>query len=70
MLEYGKVVLDAANRADAPDLELPPERADSDELMLVHRWLQRARGVRCQDAQGVAASRLPAAVHYRPAPDD
>jgi hypothetical protein len=66
VLAHGRVVLDDTApvldldaTADAPDLELPPARAEADELMLVHRWLQRARGVRCHDATGVAASRLP-----------
>ena len=66
VLEYGRVVLDDTeadadlNNFDAPDLSVPPERAQADELMLVSRWLQRARDVRCHDATGVVASRLPA----------
>ena len=78
VLEHGRVVLDdtAAPALDlessdeGPDLELPPARAEADELMLVHRWLQRTRGVRCHDATGVAASRLPISGGYRPSFDD
>ena len=59
-----------ATTSEPPDLELPPGRAEADELLLVHRWLQRARGVRCHDATGVAASRLPRAGAYRPPLDE
>ena len=79
VLAHGRVVLDDApalavdltgDDSGGPDLELPPAQAEADELMLVYRWLQRARGVRCHDATGVAASRLPQAGAYRPSVDD
>ena len=54
----------------APDLAVPPSRAEADELMLISRWLQRAQEVRCHDAVGVAASRLPAVVSYAALPGD
>jgi hypothetical protein len=65
VLAYGRVVLDeTAVPPDAPDLALPPTAGVADELMLVSRWLQQARQVRCEDARGVAASRLPAVASY------
>ena len=76
VLAHGRVVLDdEANGLDvspveAPDLAVPPARAEADELMLVSRWLQQARQVRCHDATGVAASRLPAVASYAPVSDD
>ena len=83
VLEHGRVVLDAddanqpaleslgpANGADAPDLAVPPSRAEADELMLVSRWIQQARQMRCHDAIGVAASRLPGIAAYAPLPED
>ena len=61
VLAHGRVVLDeSAARPDPPDLEVPPSAGVADELMLVSRWLQQARQIRCEDATGVAASRLPA----------
>ena len=82
VLEHGRVVLDADDTnhpaleslgpagADAPDLAVPPSRAEADELMLVSRWIQQARQMRCHDATGVAASRLPGIVAYAPLPED
>jgi DNA polymerase-3 subunit epsilon len=82
VLEHGRLVLDAddANQLDleagepngteAPDLAVPPARAVADELMLVSRWLQHARQVRCHDAIGIVASRLPGIVPYAPLPED
>jgi DNA polymerase-3 subunit epsilon len=65
VLVYGRVVLDeAAAPPDPPDLAVPPSAGVADELMLVSRWLQQARRVRCEDATGVAASRLPAVASY------
>ena len=72
VLAHGRVVLDDSGATDtleisdveAPDLAIPPERAAADELMLVSRWLQHAREVRCHDAIGTAASRLPAIAGY------
>jgi len=43
---------------------VPPSAGVADELMLVSRWLQQARRIRCEDATGVAASRLPAVASY------
>jgi hypothetical protein len=59
-LVHGRVVLaeDDATAFDPPDLDLPPSRDVADELLLVSRWLEQAKGVRCEFASGVAASRL------------
>jgi DNA polymerase-3 subunit epsilon len=59
-LVHGRVVLaeDDASAIDPPDLDLPPSREVADELLLVSRWLEQAKGVRCEFASGVAASRL------------
>jgi DNA polymerase-3 subunit epsilon len=75
VLAHGRVVLEDADLDDdagraAPDLAVPPARAEADELMLVSRWLQQAREVCCHDAVGVAASRLPAIARYAALPDD
>jgi hypothetical protein len=77
VLAHGRVVLDDAdagsldlNDVEAPDLTVPPDRAEADELLLVHRWLQRARNMQCHDAVGVAASRVPAVANYALARDD
>jgi DNA polymerase III subunit epsilon len=60
-LAHGRLVLDDDPRNDAPpDLDLPPARDEADELALVHRWLQQAKGVQCVFASGGAASRLAA----------
>ena len=71
VLAYGRVVLDDTDVAlvdesatGLPDLAVPPTRAEADELMLVSRWLQQTRNVRCHDATGTAASRLPAIAGY------
>jgi DNA polymerase-3 subunit epsilon len=71
VLAHGRVVLDHNDVAlvdisdtDVPDLAVPPVRAEADELMLVSRWLQHAKHVRCHDATGTAASRLPAIAGY------
>ena len=72
VLAYGRVVLDDTDvalvdeqrRPGSPDLAVPPTRAEADELMLVSRWLQQTRNVRCHDATGIAASRLPAIAGY------
>jgi DNA polymerase-3 subunit epsilon len=73
VLAHGRVVLDDPdagslnlNDVEVPDLTVPPGRAEADELLLVHRWLRRARNVQCHDAVGVAASRLPAVATYAP----
>ena len=71
VLAYGRVMLDeAAALPDPPDLEVPPSAGVADELMLVSRWLQQARRIRCEDATGVAASRLPAVASYARGRDD
>jgi len=80
VLAYGRVVLAEPDMTDteslelryaeAPDLDVPPGRAEADELMLVSRWLQQARNVRCHDAIGVAATRLPAVASYASVRDD
>ena len=82
VLAHGRVLLDDADLdntdtgsleldpVEAPDLSVPPARAEADELMLIHRWLQKARNVQCHDAVGVVASRLPAVARYAPAPED
>jgi DNA polymerase-3 subunit epsilon len=59
-LVHGRVVLDDDDPADfeSPDLDLPPAREVADELLLVSRWLEQAKGVRCELASGVAASRV------------
>ena len=61
-LVNGRLVLDDDDPRDGepPNLDLPPERDESDELLLVSRWLMQAKGVRCVFASGVAASRLSA----------
>jgi DNA polymerase-3 subunit epsilon len=71
VLAYGRVVLDDTDVAlvdehanGLPDLAVPPTRAEADELMLVSRWLQQTRNVRCHDATGTAATRLPAIAGY------
>ncbi|MGO9876076.1 MAG: DEDD exonuclease domain-containing protein [Acidimicrobiia bacterium] len=71
VLAYGRVVLDELDGAavEAPDLGVPPVRAEADELMLVSRWLHQARHVRCHDVVGVAATRLPALPSYAPLRD-
>jgi DNA polymerase-3 subunit epsilon len=72
VLAYGRVVLDESRaRVDrAPDLSVPPATEEADELMLVSRWLKQARGVRCEHAIGVAASRLPPVADYARVRDD
>ncbi|HTD49813.1 MAG TPA: DEDD exonuclease domain-containing protein, partial [Acidimicrobiia bacterium] len=72
VLAYGRVVLDDLDEAATgpPDLAVPPTRAEADELMLVNRWLLKTRNVRCADAVGVAATRLPAVASYAPLRDD
>jgi DNA polymerase-3 subunit epsilon len=77
VLAHGRVVLDDPdggaldlNDVEPPDLSVPPARAEADELLLVTRWLRRARNVQCHDAVGVAASRLPAIATYAPARED
>jgi hypothetical protein len=77
VLAHGRVVLDDPdtgtldlNEIEPPDLRVPPARAEADELLLVDRWLRRARNVQCHDAVGVAASRLPAVATYAPARED
>lgn len=62
-LVHGRVVLDDDDPRfdEPPDLDLPPARAESDELALVNRWLMQAKGVRCEFTSGIAASRLPVA---------
>jgi DNA polymerase-3 subunit epsilon len=57
---HGRVVLAEDDPADIepPDLDLPPAREVADELLLVSRWLEQAKGVRCEFASGVAASRV------------
>ncbi len=59
-LVHGRVVLaeDDPSEFEPPDLDLPPTREVADELMLVSRWLEQAKGVRCEFASGTAASRL------------
>jgi DNA polymerase-3 subunit epsilon len=59
-LVHGRLVLDDDDprNAEPPDLDLPPARDESDELALVSRWLEQAKGVRCEFASGTAASRL------------
>jgi DNA polymerase-3 subunit epsilon len=65
VLAYGRVVLDeSAAPPEPPDLDVPPSAGVADELMLVSRWLQQARQIRCELATGVAASRLPAVASY------
>jgi len=66
VLVYGRVVLDESKaRVDrAPDLSVPPATEEADELMLVSRWLEKARNVRCEHAIGVAASQLPPVSDY------
>src|SRR5262249_54515276 len=65
VLAHGRVVLDAsAALPEAPARAVPPPAGIADELMLVSRWLQQARAVRCEDAVGTAASRLPAVGDY------
>jgi DNA polymerase-3 subunit epsilon len=73
VLAHGRVVLDDPDAGslnlddvETPDLSVPPTRAEADELLLVHRWLQRAPNVQCHDAVGVAATRLPAIATYAP----
>jgi DNA polymerase-3 subunit epsilon len=63
-LVHGRLVLDDDDPRDAepPDLDLPPARDESDELALVSRWLEQTKGVRCEFASGIAASRLGADV--------
>ena len=63
-LVHGRLVLDDDDPRDAepPDLDLPPARDESDELALVSRWLEQTKGVRCEFASGIAASRLGAGV--------
>ena len=57
---HGRVLLaeDDDTAIDPPDLDLPPPREVADELLLVSRWLEQAKGIRCELASGVAASRL------------
>jgi DNA polymerase-3 subunit epsilon len=57
---HGRVVLDEDDPAaiEPPDLDLPPTREVADELLLVSRWLEQAKGVRCEFASGVVASRV------------
>jgi DNA polymerase III subunit epsilon len=59
-LVHGRLVLDDDDprNAEPPDLDLPPARDESDELALVSRWLEQTKGVRCEFASGIAASRL------------
>jgi DNA polymerase-3 subunit epsilon len=59
-LVHGRVVLADDDPADieAPDLDLPPTREVADELMLVSRWLEQAKGVRVESVRGIAASRI------------
>jgi len=59
-LAHGRVVLDGDDPAaiEPPDLDLPPTREVADELLLVTRWLEQTKGVRCEFASDVAASRL------------
>jgi DNA polymerase-3 subunit epsilon len=65
VLAYGRVMLDESAAApEPPDLDVPPSVGEADELMLVSRWLQQSRRVRCEDATGTAASRLPAVASY------
>jgi DNA polymerase-3 subunit epsilon len=57
---HGRVVLDEDDPAEIepPDLDLPPTRDVADELLLVSRWLEQAKGVRCEFASGMVASRV------------
>ena len=57
---HGRVVLDEDDPAaiEPPDLDLPPAREVADELLLVSRWLEQAKGVRCEFASGAVASRV------------
>ena len=66
-IAHGCVVLDEDDRADveAPDLDLPPKREVADELLLVSRWLEQTKGVRCEFVSGVAASRVGAGARSR-----
>jgi DNA polymerase-3 subunit epsilon len=65
VLAHGRVVLDeSVAPPEPPDLDVPPAAGVADELMLISRWLQQARQIRCEDATGVAASRLPAVASY------
>jgi DNA polymerase III subunit epsilon len=59
-LVHGRVVLaeDDPSEFEPPDLDLPPTREVADELMLVSRWLEQAKGARCEFASGIAASRI------------
>jgi hypothetical protein len=71
VLAHGRVVLDeAAAFPEPPDLAVPPTAALADELLLVSRWLARTRRVRCEEAVGIAASRLPAVPSYARVRDD
>jgi hypothetical protein len=57
---HGRVILaeDDPGAIEPPDLDLPPAREIADELLLVSRWLEQAKGVRCEFASGTAASRI------------
>jgi hypothetical protein len=59
-LVHGRVILaeDDPTAIEPPDLDLPPRRDIADELLLVSRWLEQAKGVRCEFASGTAASRI------------
>jgi len=59
-LVHGRVVLaeDDPAEIEPPDLDRPPDREVADELLLVSRWLEQAKGVRCEFASGIAASRV------------
>ena len=59
-LLHGRVVLaeDDPSEFEPPDLDLPPTREVADELLLVSRWLEQTKGVRCEFASGIAASRI------------
>jgi DNA polymerase-3 subunit epsilon len=59
-LAHGRVILaeDDPTEIEPPNLDLPPARDVADELMLVSRWLEQAKSVRCAFASGTAASRL------------
>ena len=74
VLAHGRVVLDdhdAASTSRArPTSTCRPRAPRPTSCMLVSRWLQQARHVRCHDAVGVAASRLPAVARYAPVRDD
>ena len=62
-LRHGRVLLDG----ELPEID---PRAETDEILLVARWLQRnAEVLRVLDVDGVLASELPAPVQYQPRRD-